>query len=169
MRRIRKKWEKPRKRWDKARIEEEKRLMEKYGLRRKHEIWKAEGLLRKYRRIARQLIARYDEKLHKQIVSRLYRLGIINNPNATPDDILKLTVEDFLARRLQTVVYAKGLANTPKQARQLIVHGHIMVGDRKVRFPSYLVKRGEEDKIKLLLDPAKLGLKQKVSGNGEAS
>jgi ribosomal protein S4 len=48
---------------------------------------------------------------------------------------------------LQTQVYLKGLANTPKQARQFIIHGHISVQGRKVTIPGYLVKDNEEGSI----------------------
>jgi small subunit ribosomal protein S4 len=41
-------------------------------------------------------------------------------------------------------VHKQGLANTVRQARQFIVHGHIMVGGRKVTVPGYLVPTGEE-------------------------
>jgi small subunit ribosomal protein S4 len=73
-------------------------------------------------------------------------LGILENIKST-DDVLSLTVEDILKRRLQTVLYLKGLARTPKHARQLIVHGHVLINNRKVVFPSYLVPKEEEDKI----------------------
>ncbi len=149
MRRLRKKYEKPFKRWDKARIEREKQLMKEYGLRRKREIWRAEAILRKYRRMARELNARRNEKMEKMLINKLYRLGILQSPNATLDDVLSLTVEDILERRLQTVIYRKGLANTIKQARQFIVHGHVFINGRKVIWPSYLVPRNEEDKIEV--------------------
>jgi len=157
MRRLKKKYEKPLKRWDKARIEKEKELMKKYGLRRKKEIWRAESIARKYRRLARQLIANPDHKLEREILEKVRRLGFIDAQKL--DDLLNLTAEHILERRLQTIVYKKGLANTIKQARQLIVHGHIAINGRKVTFPSYIVPKDEEDKITLLLDPQKLGLK----------
>jgi len=157
MRRLKKKYEKPLKRWDKARIEKEKELMKKYGLRRKKEIWRAESIARKYRRLARQLIANPNYKLEKEILEKVRRLGFIDAQKL--DDLLNLTAEHILERRLQTIVYKKGLANTIKQARQLIVHGHIAINGRKVTFPSYIVPKDEEDKITLLLDPQKLGLK----------
>jgi len=157
MRRLKKKYEKPLKRWDKARIEKEKELMKKYGLRRKKEIWRAESIARKYRRLARQLIANPDHKLEKEILEKVRRLGFIDAQKL--DDLLNLTAEHILERRLQTIVYKRGLANTIKQARQLIVHGHIAINGRKVTFPSYIVPKDEEDKITLLLDPQKLGLK----------
>mgnify|MGYP001773173473 CR=1 FL=1 len=78
--------------------------------------------------------------------NKLYKLGLLNE-GATLDDVLGLTVKDILNRRLQTIVYKKGLANTPKQARQFIVHGHVKINGRKIIYPSYLVNRDEEDKI----------------------
>jgi small subunit ribosomal protein S4 len=148
MRRSKKTYKRPKKPFDKERIEAEKELMKKYGLRRKREIWKAEEILRKYRRLARRLAAEKNEVLEKQLIEKLKRMGIMENGN-TLDDVLSLTVEDILKRRLQTVVYQKGLARTPKHARQLIVHGHVFVKGRRVTFPSYLVPKEEEDKIEV--------------------
>ncbi|MCS7135080.1 MAG: 30S ribosomal protein S4 [Candidatus Aenigmarchaeota archaeon] len=146
MRKIRKNYSKPRKLWDKVRIEEEKRLMKKYGLRRKREIWRAEALLRSFRQRARNLAARKNEEEEKRLLNRLYRLGLLEK-GANLNDVLSLTVEDILERRLQTMVLKKGLARTIKQARQYIVHGHIGVEGRRVKFPSFLVVREVEDKI----------------------
>ncbi len=157
MRRFKKKRVSYLKRWDKARIQKEKELMKKYGLRRKREIWRAEYIVRKYRRLARQLIANPNEKMEKEILNKLNKLGILNAEKI--EDVLNLTVENILERRLQTIVYKLKLANTLKQARQLIVHGHIEVNGRIIRQPSYLVSKEEENTIKLLLDPAKIGLK----------
>ncbi len=148
MRRFKKKYESPKKPWDKQRIEEEKKLLKEYGLRRKREIWKAEAILRKYRRIARELIGKGDEEKAKVLIEKLKRLGILEG-NASLDDVLGLTVENILERRLQTILYRKGLAATPKQARQFIVHGHIKINGRKVIWPSYLVLKDEEDKIEV--------------------
>jgi len=67
--------------------------------------------------------------------------------------VLRLTVRDILERRLQTLVYRLGLAKTIYQARQLIVHRHIAIGDQIVNVPGYLVKKEEEGKIRLLLRP----------------
>jgi small subunit ribosomal protein S4 len=147
MKRQKKKYERPKKPWDKARIEEEKKLLEKYGLRRKREIWRAESILRNYRRIARELAARRDKEREKILIDKLFKMGILKKKEATLDDVLALTVEDILERRLQTIVHKKGLAKTLKQARQFIVHGHIAVDGRRVRWPSMLVPVSEEDKI----------------------
>ncbi|MFH8080334.1 MAG: 30S ribosomal protein S4 [Candidatus Aenigmatarchaeota archaeon] len=146
MRKIRNTYRKPRKPWDKARIEEEKKLMKKYGLRRKKEIWRAEALLRSFRQRARNLSAKRNEEEEKKLLDKLYRLGLLEK-GAKLNDVLSLTVEDILERRLQTIVAKKGLANTPKQARQYIVHGHIGINGRRIKFPGMLVTRDVEDKI----------------------
>ena len=151
MRRLKKKYKKPRKPWDKARIEKEKELMKKYGLRRKREIWRAEAILRNFRRRARELAAKKDKEAEKILLDKLYRLGLLEK-NATLDDVLSLTIEDILERRLQTMVFKKNLANTPKHARQLIVHGHIAVDGRRTIYPSFLVTRELEDKISFYKD-----------------
>ena len=75
--------------------------------------------------------------------------GLIEE-NADVSAILSLTIEDILKRRLQTVLYNLKLANSIYHARQLIVHRKVMVGDRIVASPSYLVKKDEEDKIRII-------------------
>ena len=49
----------------------------------------------------------------------------------------------ILESRLDNVVFRLGLANTRKEARQLVNHGHILVNGSKVDIPSYLVKTGD--------------------------
>mgnify|MGYP000424446651 CR=1 FL=1 len=146
----RKKYETPSHPWEAERIGREKEILHKYGLKNKREIWKAETFLRRIREQARRLLAmageEQAEKEKEKLLKRLAKLGILPE-NASLDDVLALTIEDILARRLQTLVYLHGLAKTPKQARQFIVHGHIAVDGRKVRVPSYLVEKEEEDKI----------------------
>jgi len=83
----------------------------------------------------------------KPLIRRLYNMGLLPSEDATLDDILNLRVEDILERRLQTIVYRKGLASSIYHARQLIVHGHIAVDSRRVRSPGHLVSRWEEEKI----------------------
>lgn len=146
MKKQRKKYERPKRPWDKERIESEKKLKETYGLRRKNEIWRAESILRNYRRIARQLAANTDVENQKIIIDKLHKLGLIQ-ANSTLDDILALQTESLLDRRLQTVVVRKGLANTLKQARQYIVHGHIALDGRRNRWPSTIVKLEEEASV----------------------
>ncbi len=63
--------------------------------------------------------------------------------------MLNLEINDLLSRRLQSFVMKKLNFKTPYQARQAITHGHIMIGDKKVNIPSYVVKVNEEDIVKL--------------------
>ncbi len=145
----RKKYETPSHPWQASRIKEESDLVRKYGLKNKREVWKARSYLRKIRGQARDLIGkqRLDDPQVKRettgLISRLMREGFLGD-EATLDDILALTVEAVLGRRLQTITYLKGLAMTPKQARQLIVHGHVAVSGGRVTIPGHLVTRDEE-------------------------
>ena len=143
-RRMKNKYKWYKKRWDKERILRNWELRKKYGLKRVKEILIAEAFLRKLRRQARELLAVKDEEKERILLQTVYNWGLLKE-NATLDDILSLTVEDVLERRLQTLVFRKGLAKTIKEARQLITHGHIALKGRKVTSPSMLLKRGEED------------------------
>lgn len=147
----RKSYETPKHPWQAARIESEVELVKRYGLRNRREVWKAHSTLKKYRELARKLLAESAKgKLagnvktdSDNILNRLKRYGLLKT-DAGLDDILSLDVTNFLERRLQTQVHKQGLANTVRQARQFIVHGHVMVGGRKVTVPGYLVPTGEE-------------------------
>ncbi len=117
--------------------------------RNKREIWRNKTLLSKYRGIGRSLLGMSVEKRseqEKQILGKLTRLGILPEESAL-DNVLDLTVEDILERRLQTLVFHRGLSQSIQQARQLIAHGHIAIDGRRVSSPSYLVFRDEEDKM----------------------
>jgi small subunit ribosomal protein S4 len=146
MKRQKSKFERPKKLWSKTRIEEERKLKQTYGLRRKREIWKAESILRDYRRLARNLAAGRDKERERILLDKLFRMGLINK-DADLDDVLALTIEKILDRRLQTLVFKKGIASTIVQARQYIVHGHIAFEGRKARWPSMLIPLGGEEKI----------------------
>jgi small subunit ribosomal protein S4 len=139
--------------WKADRIKEETELVRMYGLKNKREIWKAKSIVRNLRRQSRNLQARlrYGEEQARIETQNLLRkcgmIGLLPLDGSTLDDVLSLTTESILNRRLQTLVYKKGLANTMEQARQFIVHGHISVNGRKVTVPGYIVRRNEEDKI----------------------
>ena len=144
MRRQRKTYERPFKRWDKARIIEEAKLMREYGLKNKRELWKARSIIRRFRAQARALFAK--EQGREELFAKVKKLGLLRG-DITLDDVLGLKVEDLLERRLQTLVYRKGLASTINQARQLIVHRHIAIGGRVVDVPGYIVTVDEEPLI----------------------
>ena len=148
----RKKYETPSHPWQADRIKAENELSRKYGLKNKREIWKAQTALRRYRGQARGLLAKMGgdnpqiKKESEQLLMYLTRMNILPL-NSTLDDVLALETEPILSRRLQTLTYLKGLANTPTQARQLISHGHIAIADRRITVPSYMVTKDEESKI----------------------
>ncbi len=148
----RRKYDTPSHPWQAGRIQEENELIKKYGLRNKKEVWKAQSYLRNLRRQARELQARLRtknpqaEKEFRNLMRRTAELGLLPD-GASLDDVLALSIDSILGRRLQTLVYQKGLASTLRHARQMIVHGHVGVGGRKVRVPGYLVKRMEAESI----------------------
>jgi small subunit ribosomal protein S4 len=149
MRRIRKKFKKPRSPWNINKIKDERKLLNEYGLRRKKEMLIAQGVLRNYRQRARELIAEKDKEKERVLIEKMAKLGFLPKKESTLDDILALSITNVLDRRLQTLVLRKGIAKTPMQARQLIVHGHISVAGRKTGFPSYIVPVEEERKISI--------------------
>ncbi|CQH58478.1 30S ribosomal protein S4 [Halobacterium hubeiense] len=128
------------------RISEESDLVSRYGLKNKEELWRAQSELRNFRREARRLLGQTETVSGEEFVSRLQRIGVLSNQESL-DDVLSLDVTDVLERRLQTVVYREGLANTVGQARQFISHGHITVDGSRVTEPSYTVEVSEEDAI----------------------
>ncbi len=145
----RKHYESPFKRWDGARIEEEHKIVKSFGLKNKTEIAKVRHVLKKFRTEASRLFTRTDEVAEKEkvmLINRLYKLGLLEQDSSL-DDVLGLTLDNLMSRRLQSFVYKKGLAHTPKQARQMISHGHIAVGDNIVTIPSFMVERLMESSI----------------------
>lgn len=142
--------------YDKERIDEENKVVEKYGLKNKKEIWKIESRLAQFRRRAKDLIPK-EEELKKEFFEKLNKLGLKVNSTA---DVLGLTKEDLLDRRLQTLVLKKGFSTTAKQARQLIVHKHIKVDGVIVNSPSFWITTNLEGKIELIVPEKKEKPKQ---------
>jgi len=142
----RKKYERPKRPYDKTRIVRERKILTEFGLKRKYEIWKAESVLRNYRRRARELLATPDEKKQSELFAKINKQGFTCNKL---EDVLSIRSEDVLSRRLQTLVYRKGLALTPRHARQMIVHRHVLVDGRRIAWPGYIVPRQLEDKIEI--------------------
>ncbi len=149
----RKKYKNPPHPWQSERIQMENDYVRYYGLKNKREFWKAQSVLKNIRAQARNLQARlrYGDSQAKRemddLIDKLTRNGYLMGEELTLNDVLNLTVENVLNRRLQTVVYHKGLANTPKQARQLITHGHIHVKGRRITIPGYMTSRDEESDV----------------------
>jgi len=148
----RKKSARPRNPWQRSLLKEELELVGNFGLRNKKELHVASTELSRIRKQARQLLAATTEIRTARepiLLTSLSRKGIVTD-DATLDNVLALNVSNFLERRLQTVVLRKGLARTPHQARQLITHGHIAIGNNRVTIPSYTVTRDEESLVKMV-------------------
>jgi small subunit ribosomal protein S4 len=127
-------------------------LLGTFGLRNKRELWKSQTHLSSIRKQARTLLAATEQvrlREEKRLLDSLRKSGLVSEA-ATLDDILSLTVEDLLSRRLQTMVFKKGMALSPLHARQLIVHGHVSVGNRIITIPGYEVGHSEEGTIALI-------------------
>ena len=150
---LRRTYDRPKHPWEATRMEEERKLLDRYGLKNKRELWKAQSVLRGFRRQARELQARLRagepqaRRETDQLLGRLTRLGILSVGTPTLDDVLALTTEDVLRRRFEWVVFSKGLAPTPFSARQWIVHGHLSVGDHRVTRPGFLLPYADEARL----------------------
>ena len=164
--------------WQKVRIEEESGLIHQYGLKNKREIWRANTKVREMRRQARKLTANTsDDQAQKEknlLLAKLNRLGMLEQ-NAGLEDVLRMTPENILDRRLQTQVYLQGLSSTVKQARQLIVHGHISIDGAVARIPGMIVTKLQEKNISYSstsalnsdLHPVRPGIQEKTDDEME--
>ena len=141
---MKKHYESPKKPWEKTRLEEERRIVAEYGIRRKKEIRRLETIIRDLRRRARKLIATKDEKETKLLIEKVLKTGLLAKSSPVLEDILGIELKDILERRLQTLVVKKGFANTVKQARQFITHGHITLNGQKIISPNYVVTISDE-------------------------
>jgi small subunit ribosomal protein S4 len=156
----RKQYSRPRSPWRSDQLAQELYLLGSYGLRNKRELWKLQTQLSSFRKQARRLLAATAEvrlREEKKLLDSLRRKGLVAD-SSTLDDILSLDIEDVLARRLQTMVFKKGMAISPLHARQLIVHRHVTVNGRKIGVPSYNVNKNEESSIALV------GIREPQSG-----
>ncbi len=146
---LKKKYWTPMHPWNKENIESERVVVRDYGLHNKREIFIASSFLKKYKNIAKKLIATHTvqgEKEKAQVLQKLQALGLLS-AGGELDNILGLELKDILERRLQSLVFRKGMAKSMKQARQFITHRHLMVGEKEISMPSYLVSLVEEGSI----------------------
>ena len=145
-------WKKPKRPLNYDLMMDELKILGTFGLKTKRELWKTQTELSRVRLHARSLLAlRQEDRKRKEpiLIQSLSKIGLVDQ-NSTLDDVLNLQVTDLLSRRLQTMAQKKLYFKTPYQARQAIVHGHVMIGDSVVTIPSYVVKTEEEAKIHLI-------------------
>ncbi len=143
-------WRKPKRPLNYDLKMEELKTLGTFGLRTKRELWKAHTELSRVRHQARSLLALRQETREKKepiLMKSLARVGLVSQ-DSTLDDVLNLQVTDLLSRRLQTIVLKKLGFKTPYQARQAVIHGHVMIKDRIIDIPSYTVTVEEENNIR---------------------
>lgn len=139
--RNRKKFEKPKERWNLERIKTDNALINEYGLKNMKELWKVQTEVSRIRRNVRELLSASgteSENVRERIIGRLTKLGIATQ-STTLDNLLDLKENNILDRRLQTIVFRRGMARSAKQARQITVHGFIAINGRRVNRPGYMV------------------------------
>ncbi|MCX6647911.1 MAG: 30S ribosomal protein S4 [Candidatus Bathyarchaeota archaeon] len=139
----------PRVPYDTEMFMEELKLLGAYGLRNKHELWRVRTELSTLRRRARGLLAQTAterEKQEKEMIGKLHKMGLVQE-TGTLDDILTLSIEDLMERRLQTFIFRKGMTKSLWQARQFITHGHVSIKGNEVKVPSYHVLIDDEKTI----------------------
>jgi small subunit ribosomal protein S9e len=142
----------PRRPYEKERLDRELRLCGQYGLKNKKEVWRLQYTLARMRKTARILLT-LPENDPKRLIEgaallrRLTRLGLLDETKQKLDYVLQLKVEDFLERRLQTIIFKMRLAKTVHHARVLIQQKHIRVGKQTVNKPSFIVRVDAEKHI----------------------
>ena len=103
----------------------------------------------------RRKTSEYAKQLReKQKIKRIYGLSekqfrntferVTTLPGITGHNLLAA-----LESRLDNMVYRMGFASSRKAARQLIRHRHVEIAGRSVDIPSYLVKPGEEIRVRM--------------------
>ncbi len=89
----------------------------------------------------KQKLKRYYGMTERQF--RLFFKRAEQQKGVTGENLLTM-----LERRLDNVVFVTGFARSRSHGRQLISHGHFIVNQRKVTVPSFIVKEGDEIRIR---------------------
>ena len=144
----------PKKPFDKDRLMNELRIVGTYGLRNKREVWRTQFTLAKLRKAARQLLTLPADDARRQfegdaVIRRIVKLGLLKENERKLDYVLGLTINQFMERRLQTLVAQRKLADSVHHARVLIRQRHIAIGKQLVNIPSFMVRVSSEQHISI--------------------
>ncbi len=148
-RKIKKKFAGPRHPWIKEAIDSEKILKKEFALKNKQEMFIAASQLKRFKDTAKKLLAdksAQGEKEKQHLAEKVKNYGLLP-VGASIDSVLSLQLKDILGRRIQSLVFRRGLARSMKQARQFITHRHIRIGDKEITSPSTLLTQEEESKL----------------------
>ena len=173
---------KPKRPYEKERLDSELLLLGKYGLKNKREVWRTQYLLTRIRKAARELLTLEKNDPRRlfegqALIDRMMRIGVLGKAEKELDYVLSLTTQKFLDRRIQTIVHAHQFAKSIHQARTLIFQKKIALnkGTRNqiINIPSFVVRKENETKINKLPDKegetrTKKRTKAKKEKGGEA-
>ena len=142
----------PRKPFDRDRLMSELKVVGQFGLRCKREVWRVQLTLARLRKAARELLTLDESDPRRQfegdaLIRRIVRLGLLKEGERTLDYVLGLTLDQFMERRLQTVLVKKDMAKSVHHARVLLRQRHIAVGKQMVNIPSFNVRTASQNYI----------------------
>eukprot|EP00929_Paragymnodinium_shiwhaense_P079063 TRINITY_DN410_c0_g1_i1.p1 TRINITY_DN410_c0_g1~~TRINITY_DN410_c0_g1_i1.p1 ORF type:complete len:193 (+),score=55.20 TRINITY_DN410_c0_g1_i1:69-647(+) len=153
---IGKTFRKPKRPFEKERLDAEMKIIGEYGLKNKREVWRVQYALAKIRTAARTLLTLEDKSQARifqgeALLRRMCRLGLLSESERKLDYVLGLTAAKIMERRLQTKVFKLGLAKSIHHSRCLIRQRHIRVGKQICDIPSFLVRVDSEKHIDFAL------------------